>query len=211
MIDLMKVVSAARSATSKLVELGARGLGDEASDGQSEAADQIAFLSPLGLLVMPRVQRSLRAIVARVGGPVEAVALALWDKDLTHEPAPSAGETRVYSAGFPGVCLRLLEQLVELRLGGAAGVVKLAPDGAGWRDRSVARVEDTTENGTLTIVAAGATPTFTITATYTPPGGGAPLPMGAITITDAFMTGLAGTITVPITGKITSGSSSVKA
>lgn len=210
MIDLMKVVSAARSATSKMVELGARGLGDEARDQQSETVDQVVFLSPLGMLVMPKVQRSLRALVARVGGPVEAVALALWDKGLAHEPAPGAGETRVYSAGFPGVCLRLLEQLVELRLGGAAGVVKLAPDGAGWGDRSVARVDDTTENGTLTIVAAGATPNFTITATYTP-AGGAPLVVGVINITDAFMTAFAGTITVPIVGKITSGSSSVKA
>jgi hypothetical protein len=208
MIDLMKVVSAARSATSRMVELGARGLGDEARDQHSETVDQVVFLSPLGMLVMPKVQRSLRALVARVGGPVEAVALALWDKGLAHQPAPDAGETRVYSAGFPGVCLRLLEQLIELRLGGAVGVVKLAPDGAGWADRSVARVDDTTGNGSLSLTVATAMGVTTITAVYTD-ANGVPSPAGAIAITGAVSG--SGAITVPITGKITSGSSSVKA
>lgn len=208
MIDLMKVVSAARSATSKLVELGARGLGDEARDQASETVDQVVFLSPLGMLVMPKVQRSLRALVARVGGPVEAVALALWDKALAHDPAPAAGETRVYSAGFPGVCLRLLEQLVELRLGGVAGVVKLAPDGAGWGDRSVARVDDTTGNGSLSLTVATVMGVTTITAVYTD-ANGVPSPAGAIAIAGAVSG--SGSITVPITGKITSGTSSVKA
>lgn len=208
MIDLMKVVSAARSATSKLVELGARGLGDEARDQASETVDQVVFLSPLGMLVMPKVQKSLRALVARVGGPVEAVALALWDKALAHDPAPAAGETRVYSAGFPRVCLRLLEQLVELRLGGTAGVVKLAPDGAGWRDRSVARVDDTTGNGSLSLTVATAMGVTTITAVYTD-ANGVISPAGAIAIAGAVSG--SGSITVPITGKITSGTSSVKA
>lgn len=191
MIELAKIVSSARSATSKLVELSARALGDEASDEQSEAVDQVTFLSPLGLFVMPAVQRSLRALVARVGGPVEAVALALWDKQLEQQPAPVAGETRVYGAGWPEVNLRLLNGLIELRVGSNAGVLKLAPDGGGYADKGVARVGDTVGCGQLTATNGGGTVTFTLI----PEGGGAPIVSPTLTIS----------------GKITSGSSQVKA
>ena len=210
MLDFLKIVSAARSESSKFVELGTRGLGEESSDQDAEAVDQVAFLSPLGLLVMPKVQRSLRALAARVGGPVEAVALALWDKAVAHDPAPENGETRLWSAAWPLVCVRLLNGLVEVRVGDPTGTVKLAPDGTDYADKNVARVDDTTANGTLTLVAAGAGSTWTITATYTD-ANGVPSAAGAITITSAFISALAGTITVPITGKITSGSPRVKA
>lgn len=211
MFDLFKVVASELSSSAKLVLLNGRGLGDEdEGDTESEAADEIAHLSPLGLLVMPNVRKSLRALVARIGGPVELAAIALWDKAIAYDPAPQAGETRVYAAKWPGVCVRLLDGLVEIRVGGAGGAVKLAPDGAGWADKNVARVDDTTANGTLTLAAAGATPSFTLTATYTPEGG-VPTPVGVISINDPTMVSFTGTVTVPITGKITSGSSSVKA
>lgn len=210
MLDLMKVVSAARSATSRLVELSTRGLGDEGSDEQSEAADQVTFLSPLGLLVMPAARRSLRALVARVGGPVEAVAVALWDKQLEHDPAPENGETRLFAAGSPKTCVRLFGGVIEIRLGSNTGVLKLAPDSTNYQNKSIARVDDTTANGTLTIVAAGASPNWTLTATYTD-ASGVPSPAGAIAVTSAFISAFAGTITVPITGQITSGASQVKA
>ncbi len=210
MLDFLKIVSAVRSESSKFVELGTRGLGEESSDQDAETVDQVAFLSPLGLLVMPKVQRTLRALAARVGGPVEAVALALWDKAVAHDPAPENGETRLWSAAWPLVCVRLLDGLVEVRVGSPNGTVRLAPDGTGYVDKNVSRVDDTTANGTLVIVAAGASPNFTITATYTD-ANGAPSPAGVITVQSAFITSFTGTITVPITGKITSGSPRVKA
>lgn len=193
MFDFAKVVSAARSATSKFVELSVRGLGDEDSDQSAEAADQVAFLSPLGLLVMPAVQRSLRALVARVGGPVEAVALALWDKAIAHDPAPSNGETRLFSAQWPKVCVRLLDGLIEIRVGTTTGTVKLAPDGTGYADKNVARVDDDVACGTVT--ALGVAPGSPIQFVFTPQSGAA----------------LPASPTLTIVGKITSGSPRVKA
>lgn len=193
MLDFLKIVSARRSSESKLVELGARGLGEEASDDGAEALDQVALLSPLGMLVMPKVQSTLRALVARVGGPVEAIALALWDKAITHDPTPQNGETRVFAAEWPKVCVRLFNGLIELRVGGPTGTVKLAPDGTDYADKNVARVDDTVGCGTVT--AAGVAPGNPILFVFTPQGG-APLPPSA---------------TLTITGKITSGSPRVKA
>ena len=211
MFELFKVVASELSSAAKLVVLNARGLGDEEEDDtESEAADEVAHLSPLGLLVMPHVRASLRTLVARIGGPVELAAVALWDKAIAHSPAPEVGETRVYAAKWPGVCVRLLDGLIELRVGAPAGVVKLAPDGAGWANKSVARVDDTTGNGTLTIVGGGAAGAGTLTATYVD-ANGLSTPVGVITVTDPSLVSIAGTITVPISGKITSGSSSVKA
>ena len=191
MLDLVKIVSAARSATSKLVELSARGLGDEASDQQSEAVYQVVHLGPLGLIVMPTVRSTLRALVARVGGPVEAVALALWDKSIAHDPEPDPGETRAYAAGWPKVCVRLLNGLVEIRVGGPTGTVKLAPDGTGYADKNVARVDDSVGCGSVTATNGGGSVMFT----FIPEGGGAPIVSTTLTIT----------------GKITSGSPRVKA
>ncbi len=193
MLDFLKVVSAARSNTSKFVELGTRGLGDEASDQRAEAVDQVSFLSPLGLLVMPKVQSTLRALAARVGGPVEAVALALWDKAVAHDPAPENGETRLWSAAWPKVCVRLLDGLIEVRVGAPTGTVKLAPDGTGYMDKNVARVDDDVACGTVTAVSAA--PGNPVQFVFTPQGG-APLPPSP---------------TLTIVGKITSGSPRVKA
>ncbi len=209
MLDFLKVVSAARSNTSKLVELGTRGLGDEASDQRAEAVDQVSFLSPLGLLVMPKVQSTLRALAARVGGPVEAVALALWDKAVAHDPAPENGETRLWAAAWPKVCVRLLDGLIEIRVGAPTGTVKLAPDGTGYMDKSVARVDDTTANGTITFACATAGSGVAITGTYTDAFGVTTPLAGTIAIAGA-VTGSGG-LTMPITGKITSGSPRVKA
>ena len=207
-MDLFKITAAAFSSTAKSVLLSARGLGDETDDASAEPADDVFYPGPLGLLVIPVARRTLKALVARIGGPTEMLALGLWDKAITHAVAAVRGETRLFGAGWPAICVRLLDGAIELRVG-TGGAVKLAPDGAGWANKNVARVDDTTANGTITFVCATAGPGVAITGTYTDANGVTTPLSGSLAIA-GLVTG-SGTMTIPVSGKITSGSSSVKA
>jgi len=179
-----------------------RGLGQEGADEDAQALDDIEVVQPLGLFVRPIIAAGLELLAAELGE--ETLGLAILNKALSVLDV-EAGETRLYGAAEP-------TSRIRHRASGRTDVESKAGQDVvlNGGSKAVARVDDTTTNGTLVIVAAGATPTFTLTATYTPPGG-APTPAGVVTITAAGMSALAGTITVPIVGIVTSGAPNVKA
>lgn len=206
MITLHKVVRATFNAASKMLHVNTVGAGDEGDDASAEAVQDAPLLGMMGITVKPVVAKTLRAAMLYLGVTEQAV-LALWDK--AKQPTDLAdGETRVWAAGFPAVCLRLFEGFIELKAG-AAGVVKLAPDGSGWQNKNVARVDDTVNAGSLVITVGAFGPGFSLVFTYTPPGGA---PQVTTVNVAGLVTGAAiGAPTLSFGGQITSGSSSVKA
>lgn len=140
-LGFFRVVGAAISSAADRAHLQLRGVGMDGDDAGSEPVDDAVHVQPLGLFARAVVARSLRAIGWRDGDDVHV--LALWNKQIAQDPAVDSGETRVYAVGAPKVCLRLGLLDIELRLGGGAGYVLLAPDaGSDYAGKSVARVDD---------------------------------------------------------------------
>lgn len=136
------------SAKHKLQSFQTRGLGRTGDEAGRERDDDVPLLAQLGVLARPVVRRGLRALGLVDGSNV--TLLGLFDRAISHETAPAAGETRVYATGAPKVCVRLLGGLLEIRVE-TGGVVKIAPDvgeaqlapgGAEYAGQSVARNGD---------------------------------------------------------------------
>jgi hypothetical protein len=158
MLTLSKVVRAAFSSASKLLELQLREDGAEGDDEGARAEDQATFLSQLGVAVRPVVAATLRALTFEDGDDTLVVKLV----DKARSPTDlDEGETRVYSAGTIANVVRLLAARIvveapEIRLGAAA-------------TKKVNREGDAIRPGTLSFTAT----TSTLTIVYTPPDGGA--------------------------------------
>lgn len=194
-----KVLMAVYGATSRLLELQLRGVGDQADDDSAEPTDRAPLLQPYGLAVLPKIDdprtSKVQAWVAQDGD--QPVASAAWDKSRTPIDL-DAGETRLYAVGTITNVLRLLVNAIELE----AGTIRL---GAG-ATKKVNREGDPIRPGTLTI---GAT-SSTLTIAYAEPDGGASHSVnigiaGMATFTPADPT------TITLGGKTGAGSSSVLA
>lgn len=158
MLTLSKVVRAAFSSASKLLELQLREDGAEGDDEGARPEDQASFLSQLGVAVRPVVASTLRALTFEDGDDTIVVKLV----DKTRSPTDlDEGETRVFSAGTLANVVRLLSARIvveapEIRLGAAA-------------EKKVARVGDsvrvTIPAGTELVGTVGGSPaTFTVSA-----------------------------------------------
>lgn len=101
-MDLLRIVNAAYNATTKFVKFGARTW--TRADGSEGAADEAAYLHPMGLAVLPVVTRTLRAFAQQVGH--DWLALFLFDKAKAIADLAS-GETRLYSVGRITVAISL--------------------------------------------------------------------------------------------------------
>lgn len=156
MLTLSKVVRAAFSSASKLLELQLREDGAEGDDEGARPEDQASFLSQLGVAVRPVVASTLRALTFDDGDDTIVVKLV----DKARSPTDlDEGETRVFSAGTIANAVRLLGARIiveapEIRLGATA-------------TKKVARVGDTVrvtipEGTTLTGTVGGSPATFTV-------------------------------------------------
>lgn len=137
--------------TGALSGFQARGLGQSGGDdAQRQRIDGTRFYGQLGIAVRPVIAAGLEMLSLFDEKADEYVGIALLNRGTSHETAVSSGETRVYAAGAPKVCVRLLGGLVEVRVetGGLVkvapdvGEVQLAPGGAEYAGQSVARNGD---------------------------------------------------------------------
>lgn len=105
MLTLSKVVRAAFSTASKLLELQLREDGAEGDDEGARPEDQASFLSQLGVAVRPVVASTLRALTFDDGDDTLVVKLV----DKARSPTDLAvGETRVFACGELAVSVRCL-------------------------------------------------------------------------------------------------------
>lgn len=181
----------ARSAVHRLQSYQTRGHGQTGDDAGSERDDDVPFVGqPIGFASRPIVRRGLRAL-GLVGDDDSVSLLAMIDRAVSHATDVGEGEARVYSPQTPAVCVRLLDGLIEIRIN-ATGELRLAPDAGDYAGKSVARVDDAVNVGTLTGTA--------------PPGGGAVVftftPAGGSPVVNA---------TASLTGKVAAGAAKVKA
>lgn len=171
----------APSASHKLQGFQLLGYGQTgAPEAQRERADDVPFLAPIGLAVRPVIRRGLRAL-GLVDDDDSRTILALFDRAIAHAEPLAAGEARVYSPQAPAVHLRVGPVHLELRVE-AAGEVRLGAGSAGYGGKSVGRVDDAVDAGTLYFVPG----TGGAALTYSPPGGppgvGTPVPLTGLKI-----------------------------
>lgn len=199
MLSLWEVTRVAIDAASHLVTVQLRGDGDEGDHANAVPEDDAPVLSQLGVAVRPVVTSTLRALGYQDD---DVWVLKLWDK--ARSPTDLAeGETRLFCAGTIARMIRLLANRIDveaprINLGAAA-------------TKGVARELDSVDCGTLALVCAAGGGQFTITGQWVPPGGGAPVSVGVMTVVDATVVSGTGTVTVPLVGRITTGSNKVKA
>lgn len=194
MFTLAKVVRAAFSATSKLLELQLREDGAEGDDEGARPEDRASFLAQLGVAVRPVVASTLRALAYEDGD--DTIVLKLWDKART--PTDLAeGETRLYAVGAIANVVQLLTSRIvveapEIRLGASA-------------TKKVNREGDAIRPGTLNVTATATQ----LSITYTPPDGGTPQ-VAQVTL-GGMATFTPMNTTLTLGGKTGAGSSKVRA
>ena len=165
MFERFKIVREGIDATSKLLHLGLRSLGDEGDDTDATGDEAGVFFPQLGVAVRPslarvegRVRRTLRALGVIDGDDV--VILKLWDKQNTPTDL-SEGETRVYSAANIARVIRLLSDAITLE----APTLKLGASATKGVAREGDTVRVTIPSGTtFTGTVAGNPATFTTSA-----------------------------------------------
>lgn len=168
-------------ATHRLPAFQLRGLGDERdADADREREDAAPWPSMPGFAVRPLVRRTLRALGV-IDESDNVTLLALFDRAIAHADPVASGEARVYSPEAPAVHIRVGPVHIELRVE-AAGEVRLGAGSAGYGGKSVGRVDDAVDAGTLYFVPG----TGGAALTYSPPGGppgvGTPVPLTGLKI-----------------------------
>ncbi len=154
----------------------ARGIGQSGgTDAQRQRIDGTRFYGQLGVAVRPVISAALEMLSLFDEHADEYVGIALLDRGTSHAEPVSSGETRLYAAGAPNVCVRLLGGLVEIRVH-TGGVLKLAPDSPNYADQSVAR------NGDAVNAATALTAWFTSATAKLNALPGSPTPTAPITI-----------------------------
>lgn len=132
------------------------------------------------------------------GGAAKAVVVA---EDDGYDANLDEGEAIVYAPGKPTAQMRLKPD-------GSAAIATESGQDLTVQGGSLKVATDTTptNNGTLSAVVAPAGPAYTVTITFTPPGG-APVPWLAFTVPAATP----GTYNLSLTGKVNGGSTHFKA
>lgn len=160
-----KVTLAAASSAAKLIVCQLRGLGDEGDDAGAEPVDDAPFLQQLGVAARPVVRATLRAVGLRHGD--EAWLFKLFDK--SKQPAGlEAGEVRLYGLEKVAAAVRILATGV-IRIDAEPGQDVVVNGGAA----KVHREGDNVSMGTFVFVPGSGGASLT----WTPPGGGAGVPI----------------------------------
>jgi phage gp45-like len=200
MLRFAKVLRTRLGASARTLLVQLRGLGSTGDDDQAEALDDVEVMQPFGLFSRPPLATSLEALIAEIGE--EVIALVLGNKGASALDVEE-GETRLYGA-------KESDARVRLRASGAVNVEsKAATDiTLNGGTKSVARVDDTVNCGTLALTAATVGPNVVVTLTYVPPSG--PPQVSSFSLAIATLAA-----TVPLTqslaGVVTSGAARVKA
>lgn len=202
MLRFLKVTRTRVGERVRALMLQVRGYGVEGADDDesTERQDDVELVQPLGLMARAVIARGLEVLTAEIGD--QTIGLALLNKALS-VLSLEEGETRLYGAGEP-------DARVRLRASGAVNVEsKAATDiTLNGGTKSVARVDDTVNCGTLALTAATVGPNVVVTLTYVPPSG--PPQVSSFSLAIATLAA-----TVPLTqslaGVVTSGAARVKA
>lgn len=201
MLRFAKVLRSRLGERARTLLVQLRGHGSEGDDDKAESVDDVEVIQPLGLFTRPTIRATLEAVVMELGE--ELVALMLGDKGAGAFSDVEEGETRLYGA-------KEHTSRVRLRAVGAVNVESKAATDIVFNggSQAVARVDDTTADGTMAFTAAGAGANVVLTLTYTAPSGATTV--STVTIGPAA---LIATVPMPhvINGKITSGAARVKA
>lgn len=118
------------------------------ADTARERINAAAVVSPPGFVSRPVIRAGLRAL-GLIREDDSVTLLGLFDRAISHAVEVATGEARVFSPQTPAVCIRLLDGLIEIKLGTGTikvgtdtGEVQLSPGTAGYTGASVARNGD---------------------------------------------------------------------